>query len=126
MKQRERRKKNRSKRVLDPSTMARACGAVTWDEKQGGKQGWRQSTGRRDRQRDLPAHFTWTSVRPDRVTVRERERDSETDTYRQPQDRKTERETQDMQTSTRDRETHELFVVRLKYLHEKIFIKVFM
>lgn len=34
----------------------------------------------RQRERDLPAHFTWTSVRPDRVTVRERERDSETDT----------------------------------------------
>lgn len=40
----------------------------------------RQASGK-----DLPAHFTWTSVRPDsyRVTVRERKRDSETDTYRQ-------------------------------------------
>lgn len=78
---RRRRKKNISKRVLDRSTMSRACGAVTWDEKQG-------ETGmiavHRQRGRDLPAHFTWTSVRPDsyRVTVRERKRDSETDTYR--------------------------------------------
>lgn len=59
----------------------------------------REAVGNRDeavhrqaRGRDLPAHFTWTSVRPDsyRVTVRERKRDSETDTYRQarPQDRK--------------------------------------
>lgn len=64
----------------------------------GGKQGWKQSTGRRERERDLPAHFTWTSVRPDsyRVTVRERERDSETDTYRQarPQDRKAGKESE--------------------------------
>lgn len=29
---------------------------------------------------DLPAHFTWTSVRPHGDRVRERERDSETDT----------------------------------------------
>lgn len=42
-----------------------------------------EAVHRQARGRDLPAHFTWTSVRPDRVTVRERERDSETDTYRQ-------------------------------------------
>lgn len=33
---RRRRKKNRLKVVLIPSTMSRACGVVTWDEKQGG------------------------------------------------------------------------------------------
>lgn len=89
-------RKNRSKRVLDPSTMSRACGAVTWDEKQG--ETGMEAVHRQARGRDLPAHFTWTSVRPDsyRVTVRERKRDSETDTYRQarPQDRKAGKESE--------------------------------
>lgn len=68
------------------------------DQKQEGKLGWKQSTGRQERERDLPAHFTWTSVRPDsyRVTMRERKKDSETDTNRQarPQDRKASKESE--------------------------------
>ena len=93
---RKRRKKNRSKQVLDPSTEPRACGAVTWDEKQ--RETGMEAVHRQARGRDLPAHFTWTSVRPDsyRVTVRERKRDSETDTYGQarPQDRKAGKESE--------------------------------
>lgn len=77
--------------------MSRAGGAVTWDEKQGGNR-YGSSPQAGERERDLPAHFTWTSVRPDsyRVTVRERKRDSETDTYRQarPQDRKAGKESE--------------------------------
>lgn len=44
-----------------------------------------EAVHRQARERDLPAHFTWASVRSDsyRVTMRERERDSETDTYRE-------------------------------------------
>lgn len=83
-------RKNRLKLVLNPSIMSQACGAVTWDEKQG--ETGMKAVHRQARGRDLPSHFTWTSVRPDsyRVTVRERKRDSETDTYRQArrQDRK--------------------------------------
>lgn len=57
-----------------------------------------EAVHRQARGRDLPAHFTWTSVRPDsyRVTARERKRDSETDTYRQarPQERKAGKESE--------------------------------
>lgn len=74
MKQRERRKKNRSKRVLDPSTMARACGAVTWDEKQGGNRGGGSpQAGETERER-----FTCTfylDVCQTRQSDRERERE---------------------------------------------------
>ena len=87
---------NRSKRVLESSAMSGACAAVTWDEKQ-----WEtgmEAVHRQARGRDLPAQFTWTSVRPDsdRVTVRGRKRDSETDTYTQarPQDRKAGKESE--------------------------------
>lgn len=89
-------KKNRSERVLDPSTEPGAGGEVTWDEKRG--ETGMEAVHRQARGRDLPAHFTWTSVRPDsyRVTVRERKRDSETDTYRQarPQERKASKESE--------------------------------
>lgn len=98
----ERRKKSRSKSLHhDWSTRCRNMGREA-----GGEQGWRQSTGRRDRETERFTCTGYLDVCQTRQSdVRERERDSETDTYRQPQGRKTERETQGMQTSTRDRQT---------------------
>lgn len=57
-----------------------------------------EAVHRQARGRDLPAHFTWRSVRPNsyRLTVRERKKDSETDTYREarPQDRRASEESE--------------------------------
>lgn len=94
--ERRRKKKQIKTGIRSRHNVSRACGAVTWDEKQG--ETGMEAVHRQARGRDLPAHFTWTSVRPDsyRVTVRERKRDSETDTYRQarPQDWKAGKESE--------------------------------
>lgn len=106
--------------------MFRACGAVTWDEKQG--ETGMEAVHRQARGRDLPAHFTWTSVRPDsyRVTVRERKRDSETDTYRQarPQDRKAGKESEGVTGHANDYPRESIGKLFVAWLHhnEKIFI----
>lgn len=81
--QKKRGKENRPKQVLDSLVVSLVCCVVSLGQKQGGT--GMEAVHRQARGRDLPAHFTWTSVRPDsyRVTMRERKKDSETDTYRQ-------------------------------------------
>lgn len=102
-----RRKRNRSKLVSDPSTMLRACGAITWDEKQG-KQGWKQSTGRQEGEiylHTLPGRLSDQTV-TEWPWERERETVRQTHTDRQGRKigRQAEkvRESQGVQTITRE------------------------
>ena len=100
-------KEDRSKQVLDPSTVSGACGGVTWDEKQGGKKGWKQSTGRREGEIYLHIYLDVCQTRQlqsDREREKERQWDRHVQTGKAAKigrQAKKVRASQDMQTVTR-------------------------